>query len=255
MFDIATTRVPRAFNASTEQGIMSDLPLLDRISKVHEYPNDFDAFVAADWTQTLNGGSAALTAGNGGLLLLTTVASNFATIQDNPVAYQMARGFRDWFQCYAQVDNVLGFIIAGLLNATATPFTGASQTDGIYFLSGAAGALTANVAVGGVIASVPLGVNLVAAAQAKLSWYYDGAVYAAAPNGRVIFEAKGPGVTATSRVEIAVPSAGTIAAFPGAVNTGLIVGVSASTAAVRTLTVDLMYGAQDRDNINATPSF
>lgn len=254
MFDIATTRFPKALNNSTDQGIMSDLPVLDRISKVHEYPNDFDAYSAGDWTVT-GAGTAALTAGNGGLLLLTTTASTFESIQDNPVAYQMTKGFRNWFQCYAQVDNVLGFIIAGLLNATGTPFTGASQTDGIYFLSGAAGALTANVAVGGVIASVPLGVNLVAAAQAKLSWYYDGGVYAAAPNGRVIFEAKGPGVTATSRVEIAVPSAGTIAAFPGAVNTGLIVGVNASTAAVRTLTLDLLYGAQDRDNVNATPAF
>lgn len=255
MFDNATSRYPRGLNASTEAGIFSDMPVLDRIAKVHESPQDFNQYIAADWTLSGAGAAAALVAGDGGLINVTAAVSTFAALQKTPAAYLMQRGFRAWFQCIAAVDSLLGFVIAGLLNATATPFTGASQTDGIYFLSGVAGALTANVAVGGVIASIPMGVNLIAAAQAKLSWYYDGGCYNAAPNGRVVFEAKGPGVSAPARVEIVVPPAGTIAAFPGAVNLAEVAGVNATTAVARILTVDALYPVKDRDNINATPSF
>lgn len=255
MFDNATTRFPRGLNASSEAGIFSDMPLPDRIAKIHEYPQDFDQYIAADYVLTLNGGTVTNPAGDGGVILLTTVVSNFVSVQKTPAAFQNTKGFRTWFQAAAQVDNVLGFLIAGLLNATATPFTPASQSDGFFFTSGAAGALTANVAVGAVIVSVPMGVNLVAAAYAKLGIYYDGGVYAQAPLGRVIFEAKGAGVTASSRVSIPIPASGTIAAFPGAVNLSPIVGVNASTAAIRTMLADFFYAAKDRDNINATPAF
>lgn len=255
MLDNALSRFPKGLNNESDQGIFSDLYLPFRVGKVHEYPNDFDQFTAGDWTST-GAGSAALTAGDGGLLLLTSPVSTFQSLQKLPANFQLAKGFRSWYQTRVTLDSFLGTIIAGLLNVTATPFTGASQTDGAYFLSAVTtGLLSFNVAVGGVIASVATGVGLVAASQAALSWYYDGAVYASAPLGRVIWEVTGAGVTASARGEIAVPASGTITAFPGAVNLSETWGVNASTAAARVLTIDSVYAAKDRANINATPAF
>jgi hypothetical protein len=255
VYDIATTRFAPALTNAKDTAIFGDLPVPDRIDSLHEYTQDFDQYVAGDWTQTLNGGSAALIAGDGGILQIQTVASNFATVQKNPAAFPMTKGRRGWFTAQVQVDNVLGLIIAGLLNATATPFTGASQTDGCYFLSTNTGALSFNVAVGGVIASVATGVSLVAGQYCNLSWYYDGAIYNAAPLGRVVWQADGAGVTANARGAIAIPASGTIAAFPGATNMAPIIGVSASTAAVRTFLCDKLYMAKDEINPNATPAF
>jgi hypothetical protein len=260
MFDNAVSRFGPGLNNvvggnGSTNGILSDLYVPDRIGKVHEYANDFDSYNATDWTVT-GAGTAALVAGDGGLLNITSAVSAFQSIQDNPAAYQLAKGFRAWFQSRVALDSLLGNIIAGILNVTATPFTGASQTDGAYFLSAVTtGALSFNVAVGGVIASVATGVSLVAASQAVLSWYYDGGVYAAAPLGRVVWEASGAGVTANARGEIAIPASGTISAFPGAVNIASVLGVNASTAVARVLTVDSLYTAKDRTNILVTPAF
>lgn len=256
MFDTSVSRFNPGVTNSRETGLLSDLFVNNRIDRIHEYPQDFDQFVTADWVVT-GAGTAALTAGDGGILLLTTTASTFESVQKTPAAFPMTKGLRTWFTAQVQVDNVLGLLIAGLLNATATPFTGASQTDGAYFLSTNTGALSFNVAVGGVIATAALGVSLVpgAIANANLSFYYDGGVYAGAPLGRVVYEASGAGVTANFRGEILVPSSGTIAAFPGAVNLAPIFGVSASTAAVRTAVIDKLYAAKDEVNINATPAF
>lgn len=250
MYDIRVTRFGGGVVNSTDNGIFSDLPIPERITKLHEYSQDFDQFVAGDWVITLNGGTAALAAGDGGLLLLTTVVSNFVEVQKTPADFLLAKNFRSWFQCRAAVDNILGAVVAGLINVNAAPFTPANNTDGIYFLTDGTGALSGVVAVGGVRTSTLLGNLLVGGAQAVLSWYYDGGVYAAAPNGRIVFEARGPGVSAPARVMVPAP-----ATFPGAVNLAPVVGVNATTAAIRTLTVDLLDAIKERDNINATPTF
>lgn len=257
MFDTATSRFAPALNNVKDSGIFSDLPAPDRINTLHEYPQDFDQFIAADWVTTLNAGSAALTAGDGGILSIITVVSNFASVQKTPAAFPMSKGRRTWFTAQLQVDNVLGLVLAGLLNATVTPFTGASQTDGAFFLSTNTGALSFNVAVGSVIFNVACGVSLVpgAVANANLSFYYDGANYPSAPLGRVVWQCDGPGVTASARGSVAIPAAGTIAAFPGAVNLAPIIGVSASTAAIRTLVTDKLYVSKDELNPNVTPPF
>lgn len=256
MFDNVVSRFSRGQNNETDQGIFSDLYVNNRVGVLHEYSQDFDQYVAGDWTQTLNGGTAALVAGDGGLLALTSAVSVIASIQKNPAGFQLAKNFRTWGRVITQLDSLLGSTIFGLLNATATPFTGASQTDGAYFTSAVTtGEISFNVAVGGVISTVDTGVAIVAGSPFIASFYYDGGVYAAAPNGRVVYQLSGTGVTAKVRGEIAIPASGTIAAFPGAVNITPTLGVNASTAVARVLTTDLLYFAKDRANINATPAF
>lgn len=255
MFDNVVTRLAKGMNSSTDQGIFSDLYIQERIVKIHEYSQDFDQYVAADWTQQLNAGAIALAAGDGGLLTLTSAVSAITSQEKAPANYQLAKGFRSWYSTVVSIDAVIGLTINGLLNATATPFTAGSQTDGAFFLTDNAGALSFVAAVGGTKLTTALGVNLVAGSFARLSWYYDGGVYAAAPLGRLIYEAKGPGVTATARGSVPIPASGTISAFPGAVNIGPVMGVSASTAVARVLTVDYVWAGKDRDNINASSTF
>lgn len=260
MYDNVVTRYGPGLNNTVDikggsNGILSDIYVPDRIGKVHEFSYDFDSYAAADWTQQLNAGTIALVAGDGGLLALTSAVSAITSQEDNPASFQLAKGFRTWYRTVFSVDAVLGLTINGLLNATATPFTAGSQTDGAFFLSDNTGALSFVVAVGGTKLTTAMGVNLVAGQFATLGWYYDGGCYAAAPLGRLVYEASGPGVTAPVRGEVAIPASGTIAAFPGAVNIGAVMGVSASTAVARVLTVDYVYAAKDRQNINVSPTF
>lgn len=253
MFDNAVTRnFPGQVN-HRDTAIFSDLYVQDRISRIHEYSQDFDQFIAADWVNT-GAGTAALIAGDGGLLAITSAVSAFQTVQKTPAAWILAKTFRTWFHSRLTLDSIVGNILVGLLNVTVTPFTGASQTDGAYFLSVVTtGALTFNIAVAGVITSVACGVNLVAGGIATLSWYYDAAVYVAGqPNGRVVWEVSGPGVTASARGEIFIAAAST---FPGAVNLVPTLAVNAPTAVARVLTVDNVWIGKDRTNPNASPIF
>jgi hypothetical protein len=255
MFDNVVSRFSKGLNNETDQGIFSDLYVNNRTGVLHEYSQDFDQYVAGDWTVT-GAGSAALAAGDGGLLALTSPVSTFQSMQKNPANFQFAKGFRSWGRILTQLDSLLGSTIFGLLNVTVTPFTGASQTDGIYFTSAVTtGEISLNVAVGGVISTLDTGTAIVVGSPFTASFYYDGGVYATAPNGRIVFQISGAGVTAKARGEIAVPASGTIAAFPGAVNITPTLGVNASTAVARVLTTDLLYFAKDRANINATPAF
>lgn len=253
MFNNATSRFPGGVNNQKESSILSDLPYNSRITKCHEFSEDFDRFAVAEWTAT-GAGSQALVAGDGGLLAITSPVSTFQSLQDNPSSFVMAKGFASWMSFRANLDSLLGATIVGLLNVTTTPFTGASQTDGIYFTSAVTtGALSINIAVGGTITTVALGTAIVPGSQFILDWYYDGALYGSAyPNGRVVAEASGAGVTTPIRTEIVVPAAST---FPGSTGVSVTMGVNASTAVARVLTVDSIYIAKARINPNVTPTF
>lgn len=255
MFDLQTTRLFPGLTNTKDTGIFSDLYVPDRISKIHEYVQDFDQYIAADYVLTLGGGAVTQTSGDGGLITLVSAASAITSLQKTPAAFRNAAGFRTWGKFVLGVDSLLGLVIAGTLNVTATPFTGASQTDGIYFTTATTGVITANIASGGVITSVVVPNTLLVAGGgllAHLNFYWDGAIYGSAPNGRIMFDVSGTGVTAPSRVAIALPSGTT---FPTAVLTTPTVGVSATTAAARTLTLDTIWVAKDRINPNATPAF
>lgn len=252
MFDNVVTRDGPGHNSETVNEVFSDLYVENRVGKIHEYPQDFDQYIAADYTVTLGGGAAALAAGDGGILSLVTAVSAATLIQKTPANYQLVKAFRAWVHFRAQIDNILGAVVHGLINATAAPFTPANVTDGLYMLTDGTGAVSFAVAVGGVRTIVAAGVSLVAAAQYSFSAYYDGGCYAAAPNGRVVFQITGAGVSANNRTVIVLPAGTT---FPGAVNLAPVSGVNATTAAARTMLLDLMYVAKDRTNINATPNY
>lgn len=263
MFDNRVTRFAPGQNNVKENGLFSDMFVNDRIGKVHEYVDDFDPYVAANYTLTLGGGAVAAIAGDGGLITLTTAVSAATIVQRAVASFQLAKGFRAWGRFLVSVDSILGATILGLINATAAPFTPANITDGIYLLTDGTGAVSFVLSVAGVKTTLASGVLLIGGGQFIFEFYYDGACYGAGqPNGRVVYQVANivgvtSGVTANFRGEIGGGNAAQPmpATFPGAVNLAPMVAVNATTAVARVLTVDTIYSAKDRTNINASTPF
>lgn len=257
MFDNQVSRNQFGQQNARDTELFSDMYIQDE-TKSHVYIEDWDyyngpatATTGGGFTLSGTGATAALVAGDGGVLQLSALTTGFiATLQRTIADFSLQAGFRTWFRALVNLSALANSaqIIAGLTNVTATPFT--AITDGAWFSSTVAtGALSANVAVGSVVTTVALGTNLVAAALADLKFYWDGGIYASAPNGRVVFEASGAGVSVAARVEIPAP-----ASFPGATLLAPQEGLKA-TAGSTTLNVDLIMTIKDRVNYLATPAF
>lgn len=111
--------------------------------KVYTDKQDFDQYVAGDWTvtNTSSHGTVALTAGAGGLLSLaggaSSVTSDIVAIQSNPLDFNFATTNQVWFEARISattaVNDQLQFGLVAS-NAALTP------TDGIYFNKAAASA-------------------------------------------------------------------------------------------------------------------
>lgn len=106
----------------------------------HTYFNDFDTYVAAQWTVTAVGtGTAALTNLDGGALLLTNSAADNDSIQLQKVgeSFALTAGKRAFFKARfkisdaTQSDLIVGLCVTDttLMGATA----GAGVTDGVFF--------------------------------------------------------------------------------------------------------------------------
>jgi hypothetical protein len=146
--------------------------------------DDFDESLAVTgmYTTTLDGGTAALTAGDGGLGLLTTAAANndFVTIQRPIAAWTIPQGAlagkKAFWAARLQLGDVTNSaLIAGLCDTTATLFT--TITDGIWFSKASGGTqLVLNIAQGGTKYSFNVATNTYALANATpfdLAWYVD----------------------------------------------------------------------------------
>ena len=82
MFDNSVTRFPKGINNSRDTGIFSDMPVGSFVG-YHTYVDDFDYFVAANYTitKTQVGATTALANGDGGLLLITNTTASSDQVQ------------------------------------------------------------------------------------------------------------------------------------------------------------------------------
>lgn len=267
MFDNFVSRFYPGATDSSPTSIFSDLYALDRTSKLIEYLNDFFDYAGPAAAGTSGGfiltgaGSAALVAGNGGQLALTSPVSTFQSIQKTPTFIQMASGYRAWGKFIQKLDSLLGNTLVGIVNVTAAPFTAGQITDGIWFTTDVTtGQVKGNVATASTVQTVDLGVQILPGQFYQLAFYYDGEVYSS-PTGKVVFEVitapnnggvvpPTPAVSANARASITP-----IAANPATTLLAPTWAVNASTAVARILTTDLFYVSQDRTPINQTPPF
>lgn len=198
----------------------------------HRYIDDFNAYTAANWTITVVGSSTpALVAGDGGLLGITTSASNNDStfMQKLPESYSFEVGKKAWFAARFKVSTLATVAVMGLQVTDTTP---EDVTDGIYFLTTTAtGAITGivrkNATTGS--ASVACG-TMVADTFTELAFYWDGKDSVSFYQDRV---KKG---TITGVAANYLPDTTTAISF----------GVRTTSANARTMTIDYFFASKDR---------
>lgn len=260
MFDNRITRNNNGSNNTTDTDIFSDMPFEDW-TRVHNYFNDFDSYVASDFTVS-GTGTVAKAAGDGGLATITNtgVGSAFGSISLTPVSFLMKSGYRAWGRFRFQVDSLLANVIVGLINNTATPFTGGQITDGVWLSTAATSAITIQAIAGTVSqGSLVIPATLVAGSMLNFSFYYDGAQYVSQYQdfafGKLIWQVDNVGIASGG---VSAAARGEFKLLSGAWGaTGLTptMAVQNSTAVSRVMTVDYIDVSTERVNPNATPAF
>lgn len=202
-------------------------------SDAHRYWEDFDAYTAGDWTVTAVGaGTAAIAAGDGGLLAVTTAgaSSDSVFLQLAAAGFTFEMGKPAWFKTRFKVAALTTVVQFGLVVTDTTPL---DATDGIYFLSTVTtGAVTTYVRKDATTGSTSgTGIVLVADTFTELAFYWDGKGTLTAWQDGVV-KTTITGITAANYL----PDAACAVSF----------GVQTSTAATKLLTVDYILAAKSR---------
>jgi len=130
--------VPRRFTngvTTAAGGTNTGMFILPDVTKAHIYFNDFDTYVAGDWTVT-NSGTAteALTDADGGRLLLTHDAitdDNTCFLNKVGESFKVESGKKVWFKAKFKVSEATQHdLVLGLQITDTTPL---AVSDGIYF--------------------------------------------------------------------------------------------------------------------------
>lgn len=148
-------------------------------SSWHVYFNDFNTYLASEWvvTETQAGATQALTAGDGGLLLLTNSAADddLNALQSNVGSFLMEAGKPAVFKARFKVNDATQCdFVVGLQIIDATPL---AVSDGIWFQKDDGDALL-DVYMGksaGAGTTSALAIATVADDTfLTVGWYYDG---------------------------------------------------------------------------------
>ena len=177
----SATRFPGGLNTSEPTSATAALAMLDP-SLLHSDFDDFNKFAAGDWTITETGaaGTVALTAGDGGLLLITTDAldNDAEWLQRVAASFLMESGKKAFFKIRFQASEATqSDIMVGLVNTDTTPL---DATDGIFFQKDDGDAdidiyVQKNTTTG---RSSATAVGTFAAdTNTVWAWYYDGVSY------------------------------------------------------------------------------
>lgn len=257
-FDSLTTRMPNGLTNAAPGQTMGASGIPDP-SWAHVYHNDFDTFLAGDWTETVVGtGTVATQAVDGGAILVSTSAgaTDAMTLALGKGTFQLVAGKAAFFKLKATLSDVLADVFfAGLVNANVT--TLASITDGIYISKAAGSALlTLNSAVGGVVTSVALpALEIPVAATAfeiGLSVDYLGnlaAYFNPTTGSNPISAAQAASSQARGRVAALFANANGAQATPNVLTQALLAPAFSLTngaAAIKTLSVDYVTAVRER---------
>lgn len=231
--DLNITRLPNGLTNVGTSDLFASMSQPDP-TKFHEYWNDFDTYTAGDWvvTETQAGATQALTAGDGGWLLLTNSAADddIVALQKTPAAFTLTAGKKAFFKTRFKVsDATQSDVVFGLQVVDTTPL---DVTDGIYFLK-ADGAATVNficrknATTGSTSASSVA--TLVADTFITLAFYYDGI-------DKVYYAVDGAVGGSLDGSSTYLPDTITTVSF----------AVQNGEAVAKTMTVDYVYAAIER---------
>lgn len=233
MGNISNTRFPYGLTNVGETDLFADMVQPDP-TLFHEYWNDFDTYAAGDWTvtETQAGATQALTAGDGGLLLLTNSAADddLVALQKSPAAFTFTAGKKTFFRCRFKVsDATQSDVVIGLQIVDATPL---DVSDGIYFLK-ADGSTSfsficrKNATTGSTSAASVA--TLANDTFIELGFYYDG-------ESKVAYEVNGSVIGSLDASSAYLPDTTCTVSF----------ALQNGEAVAKTMTVDYIYAAKER---------
>ena len=230
MANLTTTRFP---NGLTNVGV--DAPFADlkmpAPTLFHTYFEDFDYYVAGDWTvtETDSGATQALADGDGGLLLITNTAADndLVSLQKKGESFLFESGKRLFFEARFKVNDATeSDVVIGLQITDTTPL---DVTDGVFFIK-ADGAATVNLLVekNNTATTTSSVATMVNDTFITLGFYYDGSTQIQySVNGTVL------GTSVTTNLPNDEALTVTMALQNGA-------------AAAKTMTVDYVFVAKER---------
>ena len=228
---MSVTRLPAGLSTRKPTDPLANFTRPDP-TDAHVYFNDFDSYVAGEWTTTAVGTSTpALVAGDGGLLGITTSGSSAdsAFMQKTIASFTMETGKPAWFACRFKVSTLTTTAVFGLQVVDTTPL---DATDGIYFLTTTAtGAITGICRKNATTGSTSTAVGtLVADTFTELAWYWDG------KDTVSFFQDRVQKATVTGVAASYLPDTDLTVSF----------GVQTDSANARTMTVDYFMAAKSR---------
>lgn len=227
------TRFPNGVTNVADVDLFADMAQLDA-TKFHTFFDDFDTYTAGDWTvtETDAGATQALTAGDGGLLLITNTAADndLVALQKNPAAFSFTAGKKLFFRARFKVsDATQSDLVFGLQVVDTTPL---DVTDGVYFLKADGSAAVSvvcrkNATTGSTSASSIA--TLADDTYITLGFAYDG-------EGKVAYEVNGNVVGSLDASSAYLPDTTCTVSF----------ALQNGEAVAKTMTVDFIYVAKER---------
>lgn len=233
MPNLTNTRLPNGVTNVADNALFADMVQPDP-TKFHQFFDDFDNYAAGDWTvtETQAGATQALTAGDGGLLLVTNSAADddLVALQKNPAAFTFTAGKKTFFRCRFKVsDATQSDVVFGLQVVDTTPL---DVTDGVYFLKADGSTAISvvcrkNATTGSTSASSIA--TLANDTFITLGFYYDG-------ESKVYYEVNGSVVGSLDGTSAYLPDTDCTVSF----------ALQNGEAAAKTMTVDYVYVAKER---------
>ena len=177
MANLLVTRFPNGVTNVGEDSPFADLTM-PAPTKFHTYYEDFDYYVAGNWTvtETQAGATQALTDGDGGLLLITNTAADddLVSLQKVGESYRFASGKELFFEARFKVsDATQSDVVIGLQITDTTPL---DVSDGVFFIK-ADGSTSVSLLVekNGTATTTSSVATMANDTFISLGFYYDGA--------------------------------------------------------------------------------
>lgn len=223
-----TTRFNNGLTTAAQNDPLGDFILPDP-TKAHVYFNDFDTYLASEWTVTETGvATQALSNGDGGLLLVTNAAADDDASFSQKVgeSFLMASGKKAWFEAKFQVsDATQSDVVIGLQITDTTPL---DVTDGIFFLK-ADGSTTVNLLVEkNNTATTTSAATLADATDIRLGFYYNG-------DDKIVIFVDGVAVGSSATTNL-----------PDDEELTISFGIQNGEAVAKTMTIDYIFAAKER---------
>lgn len=232
----APARFPAGVSTASEQSVLWNAGFIDP-TRWHVYFNDFDNYVAGDWTITkteagTGSASEALTDIDGGAILITNdnADNDNDFFQKKGESFLMEAGKKAFFKARFKVsDATQSDVVIGLQITDTTPL---DVTDGIYFLK-ADDAATVSVICR---KDATTGSNSASAIATMaddtfivLGWYYDG-------KGTLTYYVNDVAIGSLDASSSYLPDTEMTVSF----------GIQNGAAAAKTMTVDYILTAKER---------